>query len=67
MTLDVHRVPSTTGQFDSGISQHVEVSKSASLVPRANQRHSRENNNIETNTKRERYETENFSVWCKSG
>lgn len=24
MTLDVHRVPSTTGQFDSGISQHVE-------------------------------------------
>ena len=31
MTVDVHRVPSTTGQFDSDISQHVEVRKNSRL------------------------------------
>ena len=41
MSLDVHRVPSTTGQFDSGISQHVEVSSATRLPRWANQRHFR--------------------------
>ena len=46
MSLDVHRVPSTTGQFDSGISQHVEVS-SATRARWANQRHFRKNRETE--------------------